>query len=255
MIGKDNKVFKNVLKLKQKKFREQEDKFIIEGLRFVEEAVNNGVVDTIFYTLKQEEEVINSLFKAPVNKYEVSENMMKNLCDTENPQGIAAVINKNKWNIDDIKNDFVVVSDGIQDPGNLGTIIRTSDASGAGAVIIIKGTVDVYNSKTLRSTMGSIFHIPIIYFDSFEDFIDEFKNRQYNIYASSLSSSEYIYDCNFKSKTAIIIGNEANGMPQEHIELCTHTTKIPMIGMAESLNAASAASIMIYEVLRQRLTN
>jgi RNA methyltransferase, TrmH family len=254
MLSKDNKHIKNALKLKQKKYREEEGKFIAEGIRFVEEAINEGLCSYVLYsdkvyTSKGYERVLG----LDIEKYEVSNDIIKELCDTENPQGIAAVVNKPKWNIDEIKEDFIVVTDGIQDPGNLGTIIRTSDAAGAGAISIIKGTVDVYNSKTLRSTMGSIFHVPILFYDNFEELAEDLKVRGYSIYSTSLGTDKYIYNCNFKDKTAIVIGNEANGVPEEHLNLSTHLVKIPMPGKSESLNAASAAAIIIYEVVRQRI--
>jgi TrmH family RNA methyltransferase len=255
MLSKDNKLVKNALKLKQKKYREEEGAFLVEGIRFVEEAAKENKVRYIFYsekiyTVNGHERVLS----LEVDKYEVSKDVMKELADTENPQGVVAIVEKPRWTINDVKNDFIVIADGIQDPGNLGTIIRTSDAAGAGAVIVIKGTVDVYNSKTLRSTMGSIFHIPVVFYDDFEEAALDLKSKGYRIYSSSLDADNYIYNYDFKEKTAIVIGNEANGIPDEHLKLSTHLVKIPMIGRAESLNAASAAAVIIYEVVRQRIS-
>jgi TrmH family RNA methyltransferase len=135
----------------------------------------------------------------------------------------------------------------------MGTIIRTCDAAGAGAVAVIKGSVDIYNAKTLRSTMGSIFHIPVIIYDDFKSIAEELSQSGYNIYAASLDTQSYIYDSDFKEKTAVVIGNEANGIPMEHMQMCTHKIKIPIVGTAESLNAAVAGAVIIYEVVRQRM--
>jgi TrmH family RNA methyltransferase len=255
LLSRDNKLVKYAIKLKSKKYRDLEKKFIAEGIRFVEEAIIEGNVEYVLYSSKLLdvngcERILNS----SVQMYEVDNAVIKELCETENPQGIASVVRKSEWNLKSLNQDFIVIADGIQDPGNLGTIIRTSDAAGAGAVYIIKGTVDVFNSKTLRSTMGSIFHVPIFFFDSFEEAIESLKSSGFNVYATSLESSEYIYNYNFKDKTAIVIGNEANGVPEEHIALSTYRVKIPMPGRAESLNAGIAAGVLIYEVIRQRLT-
>lgn len=254
MLGKDNRFIKNALKLKQKKYRELEGKFLVEGLRFVAEAAVSGKAEYILYSsrflnLRGHEEILNS----EVEKYEVTEDVIKELSDTETPQGVVGIVNKDRFTFEDVKNNFVIITDGVQDPGNLGTIIRTADAGGAGAVVIIKGTVDVYNSKTLRSTMGSIFHIPILFYDSFEEASRDLKDRGYRIFASSLDAEGYIYSCDFKGSTAIVIGNEANGIPEEHLKASTDLIKIPMPGQAESLNAAAAAAVIIYEVVRQRL--
>jgi RNA methyltransferase, TrmH family len=253
MLSKDNKNVKLALKLKQKKFRELEGKFLVEGIRFVEEAIKEGVVEYILYSEKlNSTEDAYRVIENSLPKYEVDANVLKELSGTETPQGVIAVVTKREYCFEDIKQDFVIIVDGVQDPGNLGAIIRTSDAAGAGAVILLSGTVDVYNDKTLRSTMGSIFHIPIINSDSFEELSEELKKKGYNIFASSLEESKNLFECDFKSSVAIMIGNEAKGIPKEHMELATQKLRIPMPGNAESLNAAAAGAIIIYEVLRQR---
>jgi RNA methyltransferase, TrmH family len=253
MINRDNKYVKLALKLKTKKYREEENRFIVEGIRFVEEAILSGYIDYILFSQKlfktsDPERAMNT----DCPKFEVENELLKEICDTENPQGIAAVVKKKNWKFHEEANDFIVIADGIQDPGNLGTIIRTADAAGAGAVVITKGTVDVYNDKTLRATMGSIFHLPIISAPNFSELANTLTDMGYEIYAASLESSKYIYDCDFKSKSALLLGNEANGIPEEHMEFITKKIKIPMPGGSESLNVASAAAIIIYEVVRQR---
>lgn len=254
ILSKDNKLIKGAQKLKQKKYREEENRFIIEGIRFVEEGIMAGDIEHIFYSQKLlEAKGSERILNKHSSIHEVSDAVLKELCDTENPQGVAAVVNKRFWNIVDIKNNFIVIADGVQDPGNMGTIIRTCDAAGLGAVIVIKGSVDIYNSKTLRSTMGSIFHIPVIVYDDFKNIAEELSSDGYNIYGASLDTESYIYDCNFRDKTAVVIGNEANGIPEEHLKFCTHRIKIPMAGTAESLNAAVAGAVIIYEGVRQRM--
>lgn len=244
MLGKDNVLVKDAAKLNIKKYRECTGLFIAEGTRFVEEAVKYGSVKYILYCNKNK-----IAFK---ECYEVSESVIKKICDTENPQGICAVVKKREWTVDDIKSDLIVIIDGVQDPGNLGTIIRTADAAGAGGVIIIKGTCDLYNSKTLRSTMGSIFHVPVFFYEDFETAYKNIKSIGYSIYAASLDTSNSLYECSFTDKTAIVIGNEGNGIPKDHLEMSDVKFKIPMPGMAESLNAAAACAVILFEAVRQR---
>lgn len=254
MLSRDNKQVKQALKLKQKKYRELEGKFLIEGVRFIDEAVKENVIECIFYTDKLQRVAGHEpILHAECEKHEVSEDILKELADTETPQGAVAVVTKQNWSINDIKNDFIIIADGIQDPGNLGTIIRTADAAGAGGVMIVKGTVDVFNSKTLRSTMGSIFHVPVVFYEDFESMAEELTGLGFSIFATSLEAKDYIYNKDFKGKTAVVIGNEAKGVPEEHLNLATHKIKIPMPGRAESLNAATAASIIMFEVVRQRI--
>lgn len=252
ILKRDSNIVKNAIKLKQKKYRDLEEKFLVEGIRFVEEAINEGVVELILYSnsiyeLNGYDRVLNN----NIVKYEVEEAAIKELSNTTTPQKIIAVARKPKLKAKDDAS-FVVIIDKVQDPGNLGTIIRTCDAAGVDAVYLIKGTVDLYNDKTLRSTMGSIFHIPVIQYDSFKELCDELYSKGFDIYASCLNG-ENIYTHSFKNKTAIVIGNEANGMSEEDINLCNKKVKIPMLGRAESLNASVAASIMVYEVVRQRI--
>ncbi len=255
MIGKDSRHVKEAVKLKQKKYRELQNKYIIEGIRFIEEGIKSSKVHYILYSSKLfktsgYERILNESCPA----FEVSDDIISILADTENPQGAVAVAEKNLYTLNDIKNKFIVVLDEIQDPGNMGTIIRTADAAGAGGLIVIKGSADVYSSKALRATMGSIFHIPIVFYDNFKEASFELKNNDYRLYSTSPEAKKYLYDCNFKDNTAIVIGNEARGMSKDDIELCHEKIKIPMIGKAESLNAAVACSVIIYEVVRQRLT-
>lgn len=252
MLSRENRLVKEAIKLKQRKFREKEGLFIIEGIRFIEEAIKSKSIKYILYSSKvYETKGYEKILNSDIEKYEISNEILKELSDTENPQGAVGIVYKKSWNLDDIKNDLIVICDCIQDPGNLGTIIRTCDAA-KGAVVVVKGSVDVYNSKTLRSTMGSIFHIPVLFYEDFEILIKDLKKRGYSIFAGSLDADKYIYDVDFRKKSAIIVGNEANGILNEHLKYVDEKVKIPILGEAESLNASIAAGIIIYEFVRQR---
>ena len=153
------------------------------------------------------------------------------------------------------KHDFFVVCENINDPGNLGTIIRTAHGCGAAAVFLTKGSADVYNSKVLRSTMGSVFHIPIIIGMEIQDLISIFKENKINIISTYLEGSVDVFDANLKEKCALFIGNEARGASEYVIKNADCLVKIPMPGNAESFNASVAAGIVMYEAVRQRLKN
>lgn len=259
IISRDNHLLKETRKLKVKKYRSDKRRFLIEGIRFVEEAVSSGAA--IKYCLCSEklygdraEKLIKRLKDTGTSVYTLMGSLMDEICDTSTPQGIAAVIEEPVYDLRSISEDcdFLVIADRIQDPGNLGTIIRTSDAAGAHGVIITQGTVDPYSSKVLRSSMGSIFHVPVINALDSVSFMVEIKKRGFTIYAASLESSEPYYSSKYDHKTAIVIGNEANGVSDSIIECADRLIKIPMPGKAESLNAAVACGILLFEVARSR---
>lgn len=254
--SKNNSLIKEIKKLKEKKYREEKNCFIIEGLRFTEEAINSTfTMEYMFFSedFLEREEGIQLLNK--VNKetkiYKVTREIFKTLCSTETPQGVLAVI-KNKAIKVEENHGFYVLVDKVQDPGNLGTIIRTAHASGALGVILTRGTVDLYNEKTLRSTMGSIFKVPIIKDNNF-DFTKNLKARGFKLISSSLDTETNFYSLNLKENVIIAIGNEGNGISKEVYELTDLKAKLPMPGESESLNVAVAAGIMIYEIVRQNV--
>jgi len=255
IVSIDNTLIKETKKLKEKKHRVEKEEFIVEGFRFVSEAINSDFhVPYVFVSEaakeKWEKYNLQEKLKKDTRVFLVKEAALKSICSTETPQGIAAVV-KNKQRLVDKEQGFYLLVDKVQDPGNLGTLIRTAHAAGAVGVILTKGTVDVYNEKTLRATMGSIFYIPII-----EDkeliitkglIMDGFK-----LIISSLDTQDNFYDVDLKNKVIIAVGNEASGVSEEITEICSNKVKIPMPGGAESLNVAIAGSIMIYEAVRQR---
>lgn len=253
--SKDNLLIKDIRKLKEKRYRVSSNMFLVEGFRFVEEALDSGFeVVNIFISARGEPKYENSCMKNKLQRntkvYSVSDSLFKNICDTDNPQGIIASVRNKPLEIK-YDNGFYMLADKIQDPGNMGTIIRTAHAAGALGVIITKGTVDIYNEKTLRATMGSIFKIPIIY-DKDLTLVQKLKNSGFKLVTSSLDTDKNFYDVDLKEKVIISVGNEGNGISGEVYEICDFKIKIPMPGGAESLNAAVAASIMMYEVVRQK---
>jgi len=253
--SKDNLLIKDIRKLKEKRYRVSSNMFLVEGFRFVQEALDSGFeVVSIFISATGEPKYENSNMKIKQSEntkvYIISDSLFKSICDTDNPQGIIAVLKDKPV---EIKYDhgFYMLADKIQDPGNMGTIIRTAHAAGALGVLITKGTVDIYNEKTLRATMGSIFKIPVIYDDDLS-LVKKLRDGGFKLVASSLDTDKNFYDVDLKGKIIISVGNEGNGISAEIYNISDLKIKIPMPGGAESLNAAVAASIMMYEVVRQK---
>lgn len=254
--SKDNSLIKEVKKLKDKKYRNESNKFLIEGFRFVGEALQSDFEVTLVFVSESALEKWNDFnIRGKISKdtrvYLVSDQVLKLISSTDTPQGIVAVVNNKDIKVED-KQGFYILVDKVQDPGNMGTIIRTAHAAGALGIIIIKGTVDIYNEKTLRSTMGSIFYVPIIYDNNLES-IEILKNSGFKLVVSSLDTDKNFYDVDLKNKSIIVVGNEGNGVSSELMEMADVKAKIPMPGGAESLNVSIAASIMMFEAVRQKL--
>ncbi|WP_343764586.1 RNA methyltransferase [Clostridium oceanicum] len=246
-------MIKLLRKLKEKKYRVKEKKFLIEGFRFVEEALKSkSEIESIFVLEKSLDKFKNLCTRYNINNnncYVVSEGAFKSISDTKNPQGIIAIVKNKKIALSENKG-FYILADKVKDPGNMGTIIRTAHAAGALGVIITKGTVDVYNEKTLRSTMGSIFYVPII-----EDYslkvLEELRETGFKLLVSSLDTKNNFYDVDLTGNLIVSVGNEGNGISDDILSLGDFKVKIPMPGNAESLNVAVACSIMTFERVRQ----
>lgn len=255
--SKDNNIIKEAKKLKEKRFRALSSQFLIEGFRFVEEALKSSFkVSQIFVNEnnlnKWQSFNLDKILQNSTKIYIVKEAVFKQLSETENPQGVIAVVDKIKVPIT-MKDGIYVLADRIQDPGNLGTIIRSAHASGAAGIIVTKGTVDVYNEKVLRSTMGSIFNVPVIE-DENLNFTKALKLSNFKLIVSSLENSTDFYNVNLNQNLILAVGNEGSGISKEIYSLSDIKVKIPMPGNAESLNAAVAASVMLFEAVRQKLT-
>lgn len=259
--SKDNNKIKYIRSLNTKKKREEENAFIVEGIKFVYEAINER--QNINYLLFSEQslnktdvkELYNLSVKSGFESYICDEDVFKSAADTINAQGVIAVVGKNEYDADYILKNykFVIMCDRIQDPGNLGTIIRTSDAFGPAAVILNKGCVDAHNPKVVRATAGAIFRVPFIYMDSDVDTIKALNEHEFKI-ISTVVESEYSFD-NIKeeNKICVVIGNEGKGVSQEIIENSHMNITIKMPGRSESLNASIAAGISIYEIRKKLL--
>ncbi|SFU28180.1 RNA methyltransferase, TrmH family [Clostridium sp. DSM 8431] len=251
--SKDNSLYKETKKLKERKGRSKSSKYIIEGFRLVQEAFKAGIdIEYLFISNKEEYKLDDYLkeYKDKTKVYGLDDNLLKELCATEKPQGIVAVVKMKDKDIA-LEGDFYIICDKVQDPGNLGTIIRTAHAAGVNGIILTKGTVDVYNEKTIRSTMGSLFYVPVVYDDDNLTLVKKLKEKGFSILATSLEGEKDFFNEDLSGKIAISVGNEGNGVSEEVYNISDKKVKIPMPGGAESLNVAIASSIIIYEKVRQ----
>jgi len=253
--SKENSVFKDAKALKNRKERRKRGKFLVEGFRFLSEAFRSRCnVEAIFISEDEKEKFDEYFANADLTDttvYLMEHKLLQSLCSTETPQGIVGIVEIKSPEIK--KHGFYVLCDKVQDPGNLGTIIRTAHAAGASGVIITKGTVDPYNDKALRATMGSVFHIPVIE-DTDLEVLKMLGREKYDILAASLETDKDFFQEDITGNLVICVGNEGNGLSKEIYDLSNKLVRIPMPGGAESLNVSSAAAIMIYERIRQNIT-
>ena len=256
--SKDNEIIKNIRKLKEKKYRDIENSYIIEGIKIVKEAIAEKA------TIKQIvvcEECINdgeldkdTLYEiAKYNLIYVTKKVFDLITDVKTPQGIIAVIEKNNANKGiDYSQDIIIALDDLQDPRNLGPILRTVDSANLNQIILSKNSADPYNPKVVRSTMGAIFRVNILEVENLKDELEKVKQNGFKVMVTSLDTKSSIYDTEYNKKV-IVIGNEANGVSKEIQNMADEKVKIPMIGKTESLNASVATGIMIYEYVRRKI--
>ncbi|HAX51570.1 TrmH family RNA methyltransferase [Muricomes intestini] len=250
-----NQKVKELLQFQKKsKARNQERVFIAEGSRMVGETPRKSLlklyVSETYYNKHREE-----LEKMKSHPEVLTDTVFAYVSDTKSPQGILAVIRQMDYRLEDIlrkRTPHILVLDNLQDPGNVGTIFRTAEAAGATGILMSRDCVDIYNPKTIRSTMGAIYRMPFLYLDDLQKGIRTLKEKNIRIYAAHLKGDNSYDKEDYRRGTAFLIGNEGNGLNSD-IARCADTwLRIPMEGQAESLNAAMAAGILMFEVSRQR---
>lgn len=227
-------------KLKQRKFREQTNSFLIEGYHTVEEA-KNSEWEIINVIVKESAEIPK--WVAKYNVHIVSNHVFEHITQTKTPQGIAAIVKMKQFTT--VTGNALLLIDQIQDPGNLGTIIRTADAAGYDGIMLGNGTVDLFNDKVIRATQGSLFHLPIVQTPLLAE-IEMLKDEGFTVLASTLQNAVSYTEINKPKKFALILGNEGAGISQKLIQTADHLIKIPIYGHAESLNVSVAAGILMY---------
>lgn len=255
--SKNNKLIKAAMKLKEKKYRIKEKSYLVEGFRLIEEAMKAGVkVTQLFYIIEKEEEFIRYVEPYLTDElvFTTTPEIIAQLSNTKTPQGIIAILSipndmEKSAEINELNHSIFVYADGLQDPGNLGTIIRSAHGSGASGVIIGPNTVDPYSDKVIRSSMGSIFHLPL-YHDS-SNLTTKLENHGFTYAITSLEGSKDVFSEDLTQNIILVIGNEGKGISKRFQDVQGIKLKIPMPGGAESLNASVAASIILFERVRQ----
>lgn len=249
--------------LKKAKTRREERVFVAEGIKMFREAPADRLckvyVSETFAGKTEFEDILRGKSLNPdSDKVEiVDDKVFKSLSDTVTPQGVLCLISMENWSLQDIMKEteypLLMVLEDLQDPGNLGTIIRTGEGAGVTGVILSKTSVDVFNPKVIRSTMGSIYRVPVIYVDSIEEeVVPMLKTYGITTYAAHLKGENNYDQEDYSKGTAFFIGNEGNGLTDELTACADTLIKIPMAGQVESLNAAMASGILMYEAARQR---
>lgn len=250
-----NAQVKELLQLQKKsKVRNERNIFLVEGIKMFLEAPRNRIekvfISETLFNRKKQELNLDGL------KVEIlSDKVFSHVSDTKTPQGILCVMRQKKTKLEEIfaqKPEHLLILDNLQDPGNLGTIVRTAEGAGVSGIILSKDCVDIYNPKTIRSTMGSIYRMPFLYVEDLENTIEEVKKQDIKVYAAHLQGKNNYDEENYKTGCAFLIGNEGNGLRDEIAKKADIWVKIKMHGEVESLNAAIASSILMFEVCRQR---
>ena len=251
-----NSQIKALIQLMTKaKVRRDKSLFVTEGIKMVLETPSDRL-EKIYVSEKFITNPSN-LKKLDGFLYEVvSDEVFKHVSDTVTPQGVLALVKMKEHNLDEMfvkkeGNLFVILED-VQDLGNLGTIIRTAEGAGVRGIIMTKNTVDIYNPKVIRSTMGAIYRMPFMYTDNIESVISQMQQKKTVICAAHLNGKNNYFDEDYTGNTAFIIGNESKGITDELAGKADVLVKIPMEGKVESLNASVAASILMYEAYRQK---
>lgn len=232
--------------------------FLTEGSKMFEEAPVSSIIEVYVAqsALEKITEQAKRRDKLLQTGYEVvTDALFAKMSDTQTPQGILCVIKRPEYTLDGLleqEKPLLVVLENLQDPGNLGTILRTGEGAGVTGVIMSRQTVDIFNPKTIRATMGSVFRVPFVYVDDLRETIQRLHAANIHTYAAHLAGERYYDSFSFQEGTAFLIGNEGNGLTKETADLAMDYLKIPMEGRVESLNAAIATSLLMYEAHRQR---
>lgn len=248
-----NKQIKQIIKLKKNaRERRKQGLFLVEGIRMFTE-IPEEYLDKVYASEEFYNEHLSIFEHMDVEL--VSSQVMKEISDTMTPQGVLALVKMMKYSLEDLldqENPLFLVLENLQDPGNLGTILRTGEGAGINGVIMSRDTVDIYNPKVTRSTMGSIFRVPFVYVDDLLEVADRMKEKNIITYAAHLNGTDYTKEDYKSCGTAFFIGNEGNGLTDELTDKAQKKIKIPMCGKVESLNAAMASGLLVYEARRQR---
>lgn len=254
-----NAKVKRLVNLKKKrKARDSEQVFLVEGIRMFGEIPGQKLLE-IYVTesfREKHKELIERKAKESGAAVEVmADSVFAYVSDTKTPQGVLCVVRQMQYSLEEVakgETPLLMVLDNLQDPGNLGTIVRTAEGAGVTGIVMSKECVDIYNPKTIRSTMGSIYRMPFVYVEDLVEAIGQLKEKQIHTYAAHLQGACSYEEPDYKEASAFFIGNEGNGLRDEVAACADQYIIIPMCGQVESLNAAIASTVLMFEAARQR---
>lgn len=263
-----NRGVKSVVHLRERaKVRREQDAFVTEGVRMFLEAPAERIrevylSESFSRCMDNPARPGSDVYLADVKEkltgmsYEtVTDEVFKKMADTVTPQGILCVMKMYHHSLDDMmqgQQPLLLMLEDIQDPGNLGTMIRTGEGAGISGVVMSKNTVDIYNPKTIRSTMGSVYRVPFVYVEDLAESIGILRQRGVRVFAAHLKGKEWYDEADYTLPSAFLVGNEGNGLTDRIADCADTYIRIPMAGQVESLNAGVASSILLYEASRQR---
>ena len=231
--------------LKTKKGRLEQNAFLVEGARMVREALQSSF--QVKAVLLRDGYPADDPLPRDVPVYVLPDHVFSAVCDTVTPQGIAAVLSLETA---EIRGSRLLALDGVQDPGNVGTMIRTADAAGFDGVLLSADSADLFSPKVLRATMGSIFRLGFSFPESLPDALLELRKEGFSVLSSQLDGEPFFERRNVSSRFVLVVGNEGNGISEAVKAVATHRLRLPMYGGTESLNASVAAGIMMYDLIR-----
>lgn len=256
--SESNAQIKEIVKL-QKSARERRKKsiFVVEGIKLTKEAASHGKLKKIYTSKQIYNQADDSLLKLFANHdFEVvSDNVFRGISETVTPQGMLGLVQMPSYDLEEILDDerqSIILLDDLRDPGNLGTIMRTAEGANMSGVVLSRESVDLFNPKVVRATMGAIFRVPFYYADDLVNVIQLMKEREIPVYGTMMQGSVVYDSLDYRKSIGIVIGNEANGISSKVIKNLTGGVRIPMAGKLESLNAAVSAAILMYEIEKQK---
>lgn len=266
----ENPGVKQLAALFRKKERDRQGKYVVEGPNLLEEALkNSAALQLVFFRsscigkdghgIGEYEPLVRLLETAGLGDRlaVLPDALFDKVAQTDTPQGVMAVVNKRSWTEGELfsagsPGGNVLVLDRLQDPGNLGTVLRTADGAGFSGAIVMKGCGDIYSPKVVRACTGTLFRLPMLFLAEPEEALELLHRYDKKVYATSLQNSQVYYKCDLRENLALVIGNEGNGVCSDFLNQADGLLTIPMAGNLESLNAAVAAGILMYETVRQR---
>ncbi len=250
-----NMQMKNLVRLQKKgRARREQDVFVVEGMKMYREAPRE-FIEKVYISKSFSEKAEAGELLGGRNVEVVDDRVFQNISDTKTPQGILAVIRRQHYTLEQVvggEKPLVLVLENIQDPGNLGTILRTGEGAGVTGIVMSADTVDIYNPKTIRSTMGSVYRMPFCYAEDMDQVMRNLKQQGISVYAAHLKGSADYDAVDYRGSCGFLIGNEGSGLSERLAAQADGYIRIPMCGEVESLNAAVASAVLMYEAFRQR---